>query len=54
MYLLLAFAYLNTKLHIPPRIPFSISNNISSSVKSSNVTSVFFKHECHDRPGADK
>ena len=54
MYLLLALTYLHTALHIPPRIPFSNNNRISLSVNNSNVTPVFFKHDCHDRHGADK
>ena len=54
MYLLFAFTYLHITLHIPPRIPFSNSNNIFTSVSNSNVTPVFFKHDYHDRPGGDK
>ena len=54
MYLLLALAYLHIALHIPPRISFSTNNSIPLSVNNSNVTPVFFKHDCHDRPGADK
>ena len=53
MYLLLAFAYLQIALHIPPRIPFSNNNNIFSSVNSS-VCSVIFKPECQENAGADK
>ena len=54
MYLLLAFAYLQIALHIPPRIPFSNNNNIFSSVNSSNVCHVIFKPECQENAGADK
>ena len=34
--------------------PFSIINNMLTSVNNSNFTSVFFKHACHADPGADK
>ena len=51
---LLALTCLSTALHIPPRIPFSNNNSISLSVNNSNVAPVFFKHDCNDRPWADK
>ena len=52
MYLLFAFACLYTELHIPPLIPFSIINSISTSVISSNFTPGFFKQACHANRGA--
>ena len=54
MCLLFSFAYLCIAWHIPPVIPFSTINNISTSVNNSNVTSVFFKQACHAHPGADR
>ena len=41
IYLLLAFAYLCTALHIPPLIPFSTIISISLSVNNSDFTFVF-------------
>ena len=40
--------------HIPPLIPFSTINNLSTLVNNSNFTAVFFKQACHANPGADK
>ena len=54
MYLLFASAYLYTDWHIPPLIPASIINNISTFVYNSKFTFVFFKHAYHANPGADK
>ena len=44
---MLVLAYQFMAWHIPPLIPFSTLNNISTSVSNSNFTSVFFKHACH-------
>ena len=37
----------------PPLILFFIIKSMSTSVKRSNSTFVFFKAACHARPGAD-
>ena len=54
IYLLLAFAYLLIKWHIPPLIPFSIINKISMSVNRSSSTLVFFITACYANSGAEK
>ena len=54
MYLLFAFPYLCTALHIPPLVTFSFMNSISVSVNSSNLMAVFSKAAYHVNPGADK
>ena len=39
---------------MPPLIPDSLINSMSTSVSNSKFTSVFFKHACHANPGADR
>ena len=51
LYLLLAFAYRVRILRIPPRIPFSIINNIFESLNNSSFTPVFFKQASQASPG---
>ena len=53
MYFLLAVAYLCVACEMPPRIPASNINNMSTCVNNSSFTFVFFKHASHARPGAD-
>ena len=54
IYLLFALANLCIVWHIPPRMTFSIINNISILLNNSNSTSSFFKNACHANPRADK
>ena len=42
--------YYISLLYIPPHIPSSNIKNIFSSVNSSNLTPVFFKHAHQDNP----
>ena len=51
---LLAFAYLLIERHIPPLIPFSTINSISTSFNNSNFTSVFYKAACQANPEAER
>ena len=51
IYLLFANAYLWTACVIPPRIPLSNISNISGSVRSSNLTLVFFRQAFQANPG---
>ena len=39
---------------IPPLIPFSTINNISTLVNNSNFIPVFFQQAFHANPGADR
>ena len=51
MYLLLTFTFQKIEWNIPPLIPFSTINNMSISVKGSNL---IFEAAWHDNPGAEK
>ena len=54
MYLLFAVAYLCTACDMPPLVPFSNINNMSTSVNYSNFTFINFNKGVHARPGTDK
>ena len=54
LFIYLLFTYLCIAWHIPLRMSFSATSNISILVNNSNSTSVFFKQACQINPGADR